>query len=51
MSPIQYLVENQGRPQLHGHGPWLVCEVALRHVAKANHYDLHWGFNIEIIIV
>jgi hypothetical protein len=24
--------ESQGPSQLHGHGPWLVCEVALRHL-------------------
>ena len=29
MSMIRTLDENQGPSQLHGHGPWLMCEVAL----------------------
>ena len=26
---VQSLDENQGPSQVHGHGPWLMCEVAL----------------------
>ena len=31
MSVAQPFIENQGPSQLHDHGPWLVCEVAIIH--------------------
>ena len=34
MSLVHPLDEIQGPSQLHGYGPWLVCEVALTSVRK-----------------
>ena len=31
---IRHLDENQGPPHVHGHDPWLVCEVAITQVSR-----------------
>ena len=38
MSMARPLDENQGPSQSHGHGPWLVCEVAPKSVAFVHEF-------------
>ena len=42
MSVVWFLNKNQRPSQLHGHGPWLMCEVALR-LWMMLHPIAHWN--------
>jgi hypothetical protein len=47
---LHYLDESQGPSQLHGHYPWLVCEVALSEMS-ANTHVFHMSRNFPLSLL